>query len=163
MRGKRAPLPPDGLLRRFAPRNDGCPHKSIAITLSKAQASYLSRLENRTGDFAAIAVSSLIGQGRIAERPAKQLKRCFVVQTGLDGLLHRFAPRNDGCPRKSIAITLSKAQTRYLSRLENHTGDFTAIAVSSLIGQGRKAERPAKQLVAVLLVQAGLLEGWGDF
>jgi hypothetical protein len=60
-------------------------------------------------------------------------------------------------PRKSTAYTLSKAQTRLLSQLVAYTEDTAATAVSSLIGKGRKAERPAKQLVAVLLVQAGLL------
>jgi hypothetical protein len=44
-----------------------------------------------------------------------------------------------------------------LSRLEYFPEAFSAIAVSSLIWQGRKAERPAKQLVAVLLVQTGLV------
>jgi hypothetical protein len=57
-----------------------------------------------------------------------------------------------------IAIFGSKAQTRYVSRLEYSPEAFSATAVSSLIGQGRIAKRPAKQLVAVLLVQAGLLD-----
>jgi hypothetical protein len=45
---------------------------------------------------------------------------------------------------------LIDGKTRLLSRLENHTEASTATAVSSLIGQGRIAKRPAKQLVAVL-------------
>jgi hypothetical protein len=49
-----------------------------------------------------------------------------------------------------IALALSKAQTRLLSRPEYFPEDSAAIAASSLIGQGRIAERPAKQLVAVL-------------
>jgi hypothetical protein len=44
---------------------------------------------------------------------------------------------------------------RFLSRLAYSKDNNDATAVSSLIGQGRIAERPAKQLVAVLLVQAG--------
>jgi hypothetical protein len=53
-----------------------------------------------------------------------------LVQTSLaGGLFRRYAPGNDDLLTRIIALGLIEGKTRYLSRLENYTGDRAAIAV----------------------------------